>query len=128
MAEQQQMKLVFIPYPAVGHLASMVEFSKLLINRHSTLSISFLIATTSSTSASVTNYTNSVSDSSPRMKLIILPNLDDDDSPPKFDPIFIMDSRKPQLKQAVSAELAHLDWRGWSWTCSAPLCWMLHTT
>ncbi|CAN1249895.1 Putative UDP-glucose flavonoid 3-O-glucosyltransferase 3 [Linum perenne] len=103
------MKLVFIPYPGVGHLASMVEFSKLLIKRHSTLSVSFLITTSPATSASVTNYTNSVSsssDSGPRIKLIILPNLDND-SPPKFDPISIMDSRKPQLKQAVLAELAH---------------------
>ncbi|CAN1249897.1 Putative UDP-glucose flavonoid 3-O-glucosyltransferase 3 [Linum perenne] len=105
------MKLVFIPYPGVGHLASMVEFSKLLIKRHSTLSVSFLITTSPATSASVTNYTNSVSsssDSGPRIKLIILPNLDND-SPPKFDPISIMDSRKPQLKQAVLAELAHSD-------------------
>ncbi|CAN1145351.1 Putative UDP-glucose flavonoid 3-O-glucosyltransferase 3 [Linum perenne] len=107
----QQLKLVFIPYPAVGHLASMVEFSKLIINRHSTLSVSFLIATSPATSASITNYTNSVSsssDSSPRIKLIILPNLDDN-PPSKFDPISIMDSQKPQLKQAVLAELAHSD-------------------
>ncbi|CAN1249881.1 Putative UDP-glucose flavonoid 3-O-glucosyltransferase 3 [Linum perenne] len=85
----------------------MVEFSKLLINRHSTLSVSFLIATSPATFASVTNYTNSVS-SSDRMKLLILPNLDDN-PPPKFDPISVMDSRKPQLKQAVSAEMAHSD-------------------
>ncbi|CAN1249855.1 Anthocyanidin 3-O-glucosyltransferase 1 [Linum perenne] len=82
----------------------MVEFAKLLINRHSTLSVSFLIATTSASSASVTNYTNSVS-SSDRIKLIILPNLDDN-PPTKFSPS-IMDSKKPQLKQAVFAELAH---------------------
>ncbi|CAN1249869.1 Putative UDP-glucose flavonoid 3-O-glucosyltransferase 3 [Linum perenne] len=89
----------------------MVEFSKLIINRHSTLSVSFLIATSPATSASITNYTNSVSsssDSSPRIKLIILPNLDDN-PPSKFDPISIMDSQKPQLKQAVLAELAHSD-------------------
>ncbi|CAN1249883.1 UDP-glucose flavonoid 3-O-glucosyltransferase 6 [Linum perenne] len=42
------------------------------------------------------------------MKLLILPNLDDN-PPPKFDPISVMDSRKPQLKQAVSAEMAHSD-------------------
>ncbi|CAN1243048.1 Putative UDP-glucose flavonoid 3-O-glucosyltransferase 3 [Linum perenne] len=81
----------------------MVEFAKLLLHRHSTLSVSFLITTSPATSSTVTNYTNSVISSSS------LPNLDDNSSPPKFDPISIMDSRKPQLKQAVSDELTNSD-------------------
>ncbi|CAN1243046.1 Putative UDP-glucose flavonoid 3-O-glucosyltransferase 3 [Linum perenne] len=114
MAEQHLLKLVFIPYPGVGHLASMVEFAKLLLHRHSTLSVSFLITTSPATSSTVTNYTNSVissssSDLTSRINLLILPNLDDNSSPPKFDPISIMDSRKPQLKQAVSDELTNSD-------------------
>ncbi|CAN1179108.1 Putative UDP-glucose flavonoid 3-O-glucosyltransferase 3 [Linum perenne] len=86
----------------------MVELAKLLLNRHSTLSVSILITTSSTTSAAVTNYTNSVSSSdlTPRIKLLVLPNFDDDiDSSTKLDPVSIMDSRKPLLKEAVSAEL-----------------------
>ncbi|CAN0905154.1 UDP-glucose flavonoid 3-O-glucosyltransferase 6 [Linum grandiflorum] len=104
---EQQLKLVFIPYPGVGHLASMVELAKHLLHRHSTLSVTLLITTSQSTSASVTKYTDSLSSSNfnPRIKLLNLPN-NLTDPPPKLDPISIMDSQKPQLREAVSSELA----------------------
>ncbi|CAN1253805.1 UDP-glycosyltransferase 71B7 [Linum perenne] len=54
-------QLVFIPFPGVGHLVSMVELAKLLVHHNSTFSISLLVITSHSTLAGVTRYNDSFS-------------------------------------------------------------------
>ncbi|CAL1359966.1 unnamed protein product [Linum trigynum] len=107
MAEQPQ-QLVFIPFPSVGHLVSMVELAKLLVHRHSTLVVSIPVITSLSTAAAVTRYTDSLaapdSDLNPRVKLLHLAN-DDDPSAPAGSVLALIQSQKPRVTEAVSAEL-----------------------
>ncbi|CAI0453254.1 unnamed protein product [Linum tenue] len=97
---EQQMQLVFIPSPGVGHLAAMVELADLLVRRRPALFISVLIITTPSTAATVTRYTDSLP-ASPRIDLLHLPNTD---APPAAGGDFAMiETQKPRVREAVSA-------------------------
>ncbi|CAI0542195.1 unnamed protein product [Linum tenue] len=82
----------------------MVELAKLLVHRHSTLVISIPIITSPSTAAAVTRYTDSLAQT-PRVNLLRLHNDDDDQSVPGA--IFsVIQNQKPQVREAVSAQLA----------------------
>jgi hypothetical protein len=94
-------EVVFIPFPAVGHLVSVVEFAKLLINRDNRLRITILVIKFPQTAESDV-YTKSIpiSDS---LNVINLPEVS---LPQTSDPgsamNAILDAHKPNVKQAVS--------------------------
>ncbi|GMP24347.1 hypothetical protein CsSME_00001641 [Camellia sinensis var. sinensis] len=67
-------ELVFIPSPGIGHLVSIVEFAKRLIDRDNRFSITILVIKPS-TFPNIDSYTNSLSASYPLIQLIDLPQL-----------------------------------------------------
>ncbi|CAI0548630.1 unnamed protein product [Linum tenue] len=79
----------------------MVELAKLLVHRHSTLVVSIPVITSLSTADSLAAPD---SDLSPRVKLLHLAN-DDDPSAPAGSVFALIQSQKPRVTEAVSAEL-----------------------
>ncbi|XP_030516478.1 anthocyanidin 3-O-glucosyltransferase 2-like [Rhodamnia argentea] len=100
-------ELVFVPTPVMGHLVSMVEMAKLLVDRDPRLSISVLIMKPLFDSE-LDSYTSSLAASldAARIRLIHLPpvNTDVEISSGNFHNRFI-ESNKPHIKRAV-ADLA----------------------
>ncbi|XP_030514156.1 anthocyanidin 3-O-glucosyltransferase 2-like [Rhodamnia argentea] len=100
-------ELVFVPTPGMGHLVSMVEMAKLLVNRDHRLSISVLIMKPPFDSE-LDSYTSSLAASvdAARIRLIHLPrvNTDTEISSGGFHNRYI-ESSKPHIKRAV-ADLA----------------------
>ncbi|OVA16939.1 UDP-glucuronosyl/UDP-glucosyltransferase [Macleaya cordata] len=67
--------VVIYPSPGIGHLISMVEFGKQIINHHPSFSITILITTVNpSTTAQTTPYINRISQSTPSIIFHHLPN------------------------------------------------------
>nr|XP_043611688.1 UDP-glycosyltransferase 71E1-like [Erigeron canadensis] len=62
-------ELVFIPFPLAGHLPSMVELAKLLLDREPRLSVSIILMNPSSQSY----YDQVTQDSTPRLRFIDIP-------------------------------------------------------
>ncbi|CAL1403501.1 unnamed protein product [Linum trigynum] len=84
----------------------MVELAKLLVRRHSTLAVSIPIVTSPSTAAAVTRYIDSLAPT-PRVNLLRLPKDDGGgQSFPAANFTPMIESQKPRVREAVSAELA----------------------
>lgn len=99
-----QAELVFVPIPAIGHLISMVEMAKLLVDRHPRLSVTVLIMKFPF-DADVDSYTNSLATSvaAARIRFVHLPceNIGTEISSGSFLTDFI-ESNKPHVKRAVA--------------------------
>ncbi|XP_058746384.1 UDP-glycosyltransferase 71K2-like [Vicia villosa] len=76
---KKKSELIFLPSPGIGHLASTLEFAKLLIKTNNTLSITVLWINLLNTPIS-DSYIKSVLNSQPQIHLIHLPQVE---SPPK---------------------------------------------
>ncbi|GMP24005.1 hypothetical protein CsSME_00001415 [Camellia sinensis var. sinensis] len=74
-SEMKKAGLVFIPCPGIGHLVSIVEFAKRLIDRDDRFSITILVIKPPPSHPSIDSYTNSFSASYPLIQLIDLPQL-----------------------------------------------------
>ncbi|XP_012084280.2 anthocyanidin 3-O-glucosyltransferase 2 [Jatropha curcas] len=98
----EEAQLVFVPVPGMGHLISMVELAKLLLNRHHQLTITVLIMKLSNYDFNVIeNYTQSVAAStslSNRIRFMDLPK----DEPEVFGFSSFIERQKPHVKQIVS--------------------------
>ncbi|KAH6837353.1 hypothetical protein C2S53_009613 [Perilla frutescens var. hirtella] len=71
MSSAEEIQLIFIPGPGIGHIVSAVEFGKLLLDRDTCLSITFLLIN----DPIVRDYTNSIPfHSDPRLRLLNLPD------------------------------------------------------
>ncbi|KAK1430432.1 hypothetical protein QVD17_13151 [Tagetes erecta] len=78
-------ELVVIPAPEVGHMMSIVEMSKVLVNRDQRLSINVLLMNPPHPVPALTNYIEEslAKNTIERMRFIELPQ---DQTPPKLDP------------------------------------------
>lgn len=96
-------ELVFIPFPSMGHIVSMVEMAKLLVGRDPRLSVTILLMKLSFHS-DVDSYTNSLAASvtTPGIRSVHLPG--ETQICGNFLTHFV-ESNKPHVKRAV-AELA----------------------
>ncbi|CAL1403323.1 unnamed protein product [Linum trigynum] len=97
-------QLVLIPSPGIGHLVGMVELAKLLIHRYHHLSVVLLAIKSRSTTSKSHDYINSISvagQHSTRLSITQLPN-NDDPSDPNPTYVSFVESKKPQVKDAVS--------------------------
>ncbi|KAJ0803471.1 putative flavonol 3-O-glucosyltransferase [Helianthus annuus] len=76
-------ELVFIPAPAVGHIMSAMEMSKVLVNRHQSLSVTVLLMNPPLSMLALTTYIESLAKKAiERIRFIKLPQ---DQTPPKLD-------------------------------------------
>ncbi|KAK6919794.1 hypothetical protein RJ641_015698 [Dillenia turbinata] len=102
-------ELVLFPAPAIGHIVSMVELAKLLLERHPHISITLLLLKLPYYS-SVDSYTNSLSHSlvTPRIRLVHLPP--QSVQPPRSLTFFtgFLELHKPLVRDVV-AELSRSD-------------------
>jgi hypothetical protein len=103
--KMRRAELVFIPTPAVGHLASIIEFAKLLLDREDRFSITVLLINPPFP-PTFDAFIQSTAASHPRIKYIYLPQVD---PPPeevfrssveKFVTDFI-ESHKAHVKEAI---------------------------
>ncbi|KAF8041862.1 hypothetical protein BT93_A0453 [Corymbia citriodora subsp. variegata] len=96
-------ELVFIPLPAIGHLVSMVEMAKLLVDRDEQLSVTVLIMKfpfDSMIDSSVESFTASVTT---RIRFVLLPQRNP--SPETSSMAFIyqfVENHKADVRQAVA--------------------------
>ncbi|KAF8041582.1 hypothetical protein BT93_A0238 [Corymbia citriodora subsp. variegata] len=100
-------ELVFVPSPGMGHLVSMIEMAKLLINRDPRLSITVLVMKLPFDS-DVDSYTNSLATSmaAARIRFVHLPREDTEVEISSGNFIeHVIESNKPHVKRIV-AELA----------------------
>ncbi|KAF8041581.1 hypothetical protein BT93_A0237 [Corymbia citriodora subsp. variegata] len=97
-------ELVFVPSPGMGHLISMVEMAKLLIDREPQLSVTVLIMKLPFDS-DFDSYANSLATSmdTARIRFVHLPrvNIDIEFSAGTFLTSFV-EGNKPQVKRAVA--------------------------
>ncbi|KAF8041590.1 hypothetical protein BT93_A0246 [Corymbia citriodora subsp. variegata] len=96
-------ELVFIPFPAIGHLVSMVEMAKLLVDRDDRLSVTVLIMKfhfDSKIDSSLKSFTASVTT---RIRFVLLPqrNPSRETSPMAFLYQFV-ESHKADVRQALA--------------------------
>lgn len=105
MNKMKKAELVFIPFPVTGHLVSMVEVARLLVDRDDRLSVTVLIIKLPSDNT-VATYTQSLTSSnlSSRIKFIDLPDYqpDKESTPPKNFFTYLIESKKPHVKEVVS--------------------------
>ncbi|KAK6157060.1 hypothetical protein DH2020_011308 [Rehmannia glutinosa] len=106
-AEVHQL-IIFIPGPGMGHIVSAVEVGKLILNRETRLSITFLLINDPQTQ----KYTNTLhSNENPRLQFINLPEIDTQTSstsdrtskPPPLVAAENIDRHKPLVREAVLA-------------------------
>ncbi|KAK4833392.1 hypothetical protein QYF36_004020 [Acer negundo] len=98
----QKAELVFIPSSGVGHLVSMVEIAKLLVERDHRLSITVLIINLPNFDSKITaTYTGSLN----RIKFIHLPTHTSD---PKTFFTSIIESQKHRVKEAITQHVTSL--------------------
>ncbi|KAI3756717.1 hypothetical protein L1987_56539 [Smallanthus sonchifolius] len=77
-------ELVFIPAPAVGHIMSIIEMAKVLLNHDQRLSITVLLINPPFSISALTTYIQSLAKNTiERIRFIKLPQ---DQTPPKLDP------------------------------------------
>ncbi|XP_021907413.1 anthocyanidin 3-O-glucosyltransferase 2-like [Carica papaya] len=107
--ERRTMKieLVFIPMPGVGHMVSIVEIAKLLLNRDERLSITLIIMKPQFNDSSIDFYIQSLNSSTvtDRISFIYLPVLDLSSSENKTERRSLfsyIEAHKPSVKEAVS--------------------------
>lgn len=98
-------ELVLVPSPGIGHLASMMELAKLLVDRDDRVSITVIIIRLALDSK-ISRYTESLtaSSKSTRIQFIDLPSdktNTSNDHPSKFVTSLI-ESEKPHVKEFVS--------------------------
>ncbi|KAF8041864.1 hypothetical protein BT93_A0455 [Corymbia citriodora subsp. variegata] len=96
-------ELVFVPFPAIGYLVSMVEMAKLLVDRNDRLSVTVLIMKfpfDSKIDSSVESFAASVAT---RIRFVLLPqrNPSPESSPMAFLYQFV-ESHKANVRQAVA--------------------------
>ena len=72
----KKVELIFIPLPAVGHLVSIHEFAKRLINRNDSVSVTILAMKPPFPSPATESYTKSMAASQTRIKLVDVPQVD----------------------------------------------------
>ncbi|XP_028771955.1 anthocyanidin 3-O-glucosyltransferase 2-like [Neltuma alba] len=109
-------QLVFVPLPSRGHLASTVEFAKLLVNRHGNLSVTILIIKAPydpAGEAYALSLTSSLSFPK-QLQFILLPDPNHDpNSNQSLNPASFIDSvvenQKLNVRQAVSALISGPD-------------------
>ncbi|CAJ1971631.1 unnamed protein product [Sphenostylis stenocarpa] len=94
---QKAARLVFIPSPGVGHLASTIQFANLLINRHDSLWITVLVTKLPSDTTTAV-YTDSLH--SQRLQVINLPESSSNSKQTTMKEL--LDLQKPHVKQAVT--------------------------
>ncbi|CAL5323134.1 unnamed protein product [Camellia sinensis] len=104
-SEMMKAELVFIPSPGIGHLVSIVEFAKRLIDRDDRFFITILLIKPS-TLPNIDSFTNSLSASHPLIQLIDLPQLHPPNSPelaksPKNYITLYIESFKPHIKHVL---------------------------
>ncbi|XP_057792736.1 anthocyanidin 3-O-glucosyltransferase 2-like [Salvia miltiorrhiza] len=74
----EELQLIFIPGPGIGHIVPAIEVAKLILNEETRLSITFLLIN----DPSVREYTNSSRcHSDPHLRLLNLPKLEEERSP-----------------------------------------------
>ena len=97
----KKVEVVFIPFPAVGHLVSAVEFTKLLINHDNRLRITVMVMKFPHTAESdVYSQSIPISDS---LHVINLPEVSlPSTSDPGSDMNALLEAQKRNVKQAVS--------------------------
>ncbi|KAK7321345.1 hypothetical protein VNO77_31899 [Canavalia gladiata] len=106
---KEKAEIIFLPSPGIGHLTSSLEFSQVLINRYSHISITILCIKFPLTPFS-DSYIRSILASQPQIKLIDLPQVE----PPQFDimksPEYyiwaFMESLKPHVKATLQSILS----------------------
>ncbi|KAK7299802.1 hypothetical protein RJT34_10630 [Clitoria ternatea] len=101
---KKEAQLVMIPLSAMGHLASSIEFAKLLTNHDHRLSITILVIKHphDDDAARISSYTRSLS-SSQRVHVINLPECPlDPETPSSFQFQALVDNQKPNVRQIVS--------------------------
>ncbi|KDP38845.1 hypothetical protein JCGZ_05002 [Jatropha curcas] len=99
----EEVQLVFVPTPGIGHLISTVELAKLLLNHHHHgLSVTVLVMKLSNFGSNVTNnYIQSLAAStslSDRIRFIDLP----EDKLETFSIASFIERQKPHVKQVIS--------------------------
>ncbi|CAL5189618.1 unnamed protein product [Lathyrus oleraceus] len=105
---KKKSELIFIPSPGIGHLASSLQFAKLLIKTNNNLSITILCINLPNTPIS-DSYIKSVLNSQPQIHLIHLPQVE---SPPSelliSPPCYIkslMHNLTPHVKSTIQTIL-----------------------
>ncbi|GLT54408.1 hypothetical protein SLA2020_276090 [Shorea laevis] len=71
----RRVELVFIPSPGVGHLVSIIEFAKLLLDREDRFSITVLVINPPFADT-LNPYIQSIATSHTRIKCVYLPQVD----------------------------------------------------
>ncbi|KAH6826357.1 hypothetical protein C2S53_003724 [Perilla frutescens var. hirtella] len=97
----KQIEVVFIPGAALSHIVGAVETAKLLLERAERVSITVVIMKPFK-DMKVDTYTEKISSSNPRLRIINLPT---PDGPPTPSPTFVfdyMESRLPHVREIVS--------------------------
>jgi hypothetical protein len=104
----EKTELIFIPSPGIGHLASSLEFAKILTNRYNNLYITVLCIKLPSIPSS-DSYINSFLASQSQIKLILLPQIEppsqDLHKSPEFFILNYMESLKPHVKETIQTIL-----------------------
>ncbi|XP_030456197.2 anthocyanidin 3-O-glucosyltransferase 2-like [Syzygium oleosum] len=96
-------ELVFVPCPGAGHLASMVEMAKLLVDRDNRLSVTILIVKFPFDSEIDSHIESLVASVAARIRFVLLPrrNLSPRTSPLAFIH-HLMESHKSDVQEAVA--------------------------
>ncbi|XP_047940778.1 anthocyanidin 3-O-glucosyltransferase 2-like [Salvia hispanica] len=104
----EELELIFIPGPGIGHIVSAIEVGKLIVNEDSRLSITYLLIN----DPVVREYTNS-RQFHPRLRLLNLPELDEASSDfqtksklPEVKSKEKVDRQKPLVREAVVGIMA----------------------
>ncbi|KAG9138077.1 hypothetical protein Leryth_001331 [Lithospermum erythrorhizon] len=107
----QRVELVFVPAPGIGHLVSMAEFAKRLLERDARLSMTILVMVTEFTS-NVSAYARSLQGSkNNRVRYIYLPQTDfpfEEEQKKSVENAVsrLMESYKPHVKDAITKVLS----------------------
>ncbi|KAF8041588.1 hypothetical protein BT93_A0244 [Corymbia citriodora subsp. variegata] len=104
-------ELVFIPFPALGHLVSMVEMARRLVDRDDRLSVTVLIMKfpfDSKIDSTVESFTTSITT---RIRFVLLPQLNPS---PETSPMALLNQFVESYKADVRGAVADLS------TCSLP--------
>ncbi|KAK9133779.1 hypothetical protein Scep_013307 [Stephania cephalantha] len=107
--EKQRSELVFVPAPALGHMASTIELANRLLsitNQHHRISITILIFSFPYTDPNFTSYFQSLPSIFPKIRFIILPPVDPPPLPAHvaIETLVSLYCRKwtPQFKEALT--------------------------
>ncbi|XVE78439.1 hypothetical protein DITRI_Ditri13aG0145100 [Diplodiscus trichospermus] len=99
----KKLELVLVPTPAIGHLVSIVEFAKRLLDKDDRFSVTVLVVNPVFSAPHIQTYAESLAASDARLRFINLPQIEYPPAPinRKYDAIYYMDCRKPLVKQFI---------------------------